>query len=128
MQANGQQGAGPDPPGLHDAAQQQYAYMQMPAGMMWYPAPNDPNHPHAAGAAAGGYMHHGAADHAYSQHHHAQAAAAGASGGMQMQMQVAGGGAVQLPPPAEHPPAGCAPDAYKLFVGNVPRAATEQVC
>jgi hypothetical protein len=28
---------------------------------------------------------------------------------------------------ADVPPAGCAPDAYKLFVGNVPKAYTEDV-
>jgi CUG-BP- and ETR3-like factor len=30
--------------------------------------------------------------------------------------------------PAEVPPPGCAPDAYKLFIGNVPSCYTERVC
>jgi hypothetical protein len=28
--------------------------------------------------------------------------------------------------PAELPPVGCAPDAYKLFVGNIPKSYTEE--
>jgi CUG-BP- and ETR3-like factor len=33
----------------------------------------------------------------------------------------------QLVLPAEVPPPGCAPDAYKLFIGNVPKAYSEEV-
>jgi hypothetical protein len=34
----------------------------------------------------------------------------------------------QLILPAEVPPPGCSPDAYKLFIGNVPKSYTEEVC
>jgi hypothetical protein len=38
-----------------------------------------------------------------------------------------GGSMAGRMPPADMAPVGCAPDAYKLFVGNVPTACAEQV-
>lgn len=35
-------------------------------------------------------------------------------------------GGAKAEPPSEVPPPGCAPDAYKLFVGNIPKNYTEE--
>jgi hypothetical protein len=57
-------------------------------------------------------------------------AAAGAGIGGGHALQAAGlemAAQAQLVLPAELPPPGCAPDAYKLFVGNVPKSYVEEV-
>ncbi|KAF6260316.1 hypothetical protein COO60DRAFT_909475 [Scenedesmus sp. NREL 46B-D3] len=55
----------------------------------------------------------------------AAAAAANSSDSAAAAAATAGPGSVGVLP-AELPPVGCAPDAYKLFVGNIPKSCTEE--
>lgn len=48
------------------------------------------------------------------------------SRGAALGLQAAAVGMLGVEDSQEHPPAGCAPDAIKLFVGNIPKSCTEQ--
>ncbi|WIA44420.1 hypothetical protein OEZ86_007184 [Tetradesmus obliquus] len=56
----------------------------------------------------------------------AAAAAAAKSGSDSAHAAAAAGSSGGVGLPAELPPVGCAPDAYKLFIGNIPKSYTEE--